>query len=79
MIRYDTVKRLSGKADFVFAGSCWWDLTEDATIEREPIRQYNQTLALQIPVNFAKILRIPLIHANHCGKNCYFIQSLFCG
>jgi predicted amidohydrolase len=28
MIRYDTLRRISGKADLVLAGSCWWDLPE---------------------------------------------------
>jgi len=68
MIRYDTIKRLSGKADIVLSGSCWWDLPKDAPKEREPLRQYNQTLALETPANFAKLLNVPVIHANHCGE-----------
>ena len=68
MIRYDTLKRLSGKVDIVLAGSCWWDLPEDALKEREALRQYNQTLALETPATFARLLHVPVIHANHCGK-----------
>lgn len=68
MIRYDTLKRISGKVDIVLAGSCWWDLPMDAPLEREPLRLYNQKLALETPVTFAKLLNIPVIHANHCGK-----------
>ena len=67
MIRYDTVKRLKGKVQFVLAGSCWWDLPIDAPAERLPLRQYNQSLALNTPVTFAKLLGVPVIHANHCG------------
>ena len=67
MIRWDTLKRLSGKVDLVLAGSCWWDLPIDAPKERDPLRQYNQKLALETPVTFAKLLHVPLIHANHCG------------
>ena len=67
MIRYDTVKRLKGKVHFVLAGSCWWDLPIDAPAERLPLRQYNQSLALNTPVTFAKLLGVPVIHANHCG------------
>jgi len=68
MIRWDTLKRLSGKVDLVLAGSCWWDLPVDSPKEREPLRQYNQKLALETPVTFARLLHVPLIHANHCGK-----------
>jgi len=68
MIRTDTIKRLSGKVDIVLCGSCWWDLPNDAPKEREPLRQYNQTLALETPVRFAKLLNVPVIHANHCGN-----------
>lgn len=68
MIRYDTVRRIAGKVDFVLAGSCWWDLPEDAPAEREPLRKYNQSLALNTPVEFARLIGVPVIHANHCGK-----------
>ncbi len=68
MIRYDTLKRILGNVYFVLAGSCWWDLPKDAQIEREPLRKYNQNLALETPVEFAKLLHVPVVHANHCGK-----------
>lgn len=67
MIRYDTVKRLFGKVDFVLAGSCWWDLPDDAPPERQPLREYNQSLAVDTPVTFAKLLNVPVIHASHCS------------
>jgi predicted amidohydrolase len=63
MNRYDTLKRLSEKVDIVLAGSCWEDLREGA-----PLRQYNKQFALQTPVTFAKLLHVPVIHSNHCGK-----------
>lgn len=53
MIRYDTVRRMAGKVDFVLAGSCWWDLPENAPAKRERLRKYNQNLALNNPVEFA--------------------------
>lgn len=68
MIRSDTFKRLSGKVDLILAGSCWWDLPVDAPAKREPLRQYNQKLAFETPVTFAKLLHTPVIHANHCGR-----------
>ncbi|MEA4920207.1 MAG: carbon-nitrogen hydrolase family protein [Clostridiaceae bacterium] len=68
MIRYDTLKRMTGKVDLVLSGSCWWDLPLDARPEREPLRQYNQSLARETPVTFAKLLGAPVVHANHCGR-----------
>lgn len=67
MIRYDTIKRMTGKVDFVLSGSCWWDLPIDAPPERESLRKYNQSLALETPVIFAKLLGVPIVHASHCG------------
>lgn len=63
MNRYDTLKRLSEKVDIVLAGSCWEDLREGA-----PLRQYNRQFALKTPLTFAKLLHVPVIHSNHCGK-----------
>jgi len=68
MIRYDTAKRLAGNVDIILSGSCWWDLPKNAPLERESLRQYNQTLAMQTPVAFAKLLGVPVVHANHCGE-----------
>jgi predicted amidohydrolase len=68
MMRYDTIKRIGGQAGLLLCGSCWWDLPEDSPAEREPLRQYNQALALHIPVRFAKLAGIPMVHASHCGK-----------
>ena len=67
MLRYDTLKRLSKKVDIVLCGSCWWDLPKEAPSEREPLRKYNQKLALETPVTFAKLIHVPVIHASHCG------------
>ena len=63
MLRYDTLKRLSQKVDIVLAGSCWEDLRDGA-----PLKQYNKQFALQTPATFAKLLHVPVIHSNHCGK-----------
>ena len=68
MLRYDTLRRMTGKVDFVLTGSCWWDLPENAPKDRETLRKYNQELAISTPVTFAKLIGVPVIHAGHCGK-----------
>lgn len=40
----------------------------DSPPEREQLKQYNQSLACETPVTLAKLLGIPVIHVNHCGK-----------
>ena len=67
MIRYDTLRRIGGNADVVLCGSCWWDLPQDAPPEREPLRRYNQELALKTPAVFAELAHTPVAHASHCG------------
>lgn len=68
MIRYDTLKRIANHADVILSGSCWWDLPEDSSSEREPLRCYNRKLALDTPAVFAKLSCTPIVHASHCGK-----------
>lgn len=65
MVRYDTLKRLSGKVDFVLAGMCWADLPDWEGGEQ--LKQYNRDFARRAPVRFAEYLGAPVIHANHCG------------
>lgn len=62
MIRYDTVRRLSGQVDLVLAGTCWVDLPLGA-----PLKQYNRDFAYKTPANFSNLLKVPIIHSNHCG------------
>lgn len=38
-----------------------------APAERESLRQYNIGLAYEVPVTFAKLSPVPIVHANHCG------------
>jgi len=65
LVRYDTLKRLSQKVDFVLAGTCWADLPDwDGGAE---LKQYNREYAKKSPSKFAGLLHVPVIHANHCG------------
>lgn len=52
MIRYNAVRRMSGKVDLILAGSCRWDIPMDALPERNELRKYNQRLALEAPVMY---------------------------
>lgn len=68
MIRYDTLRHITGAADIILSSSCWWDLPDNSPVEREPLRRYNQALAREAPAELARLAGIPTIHAAHCGK-----------
>jgi hypothetical protein len=65
-IRYNTYNRMRGKVDFVLAGSCWWNFCEeDGADVYKMFWQLNHQLALEAPVEFAKLLQVPVVHASH--------------
>lgn len=64
-IRYDTVKRMMGKVDIVLAGSCWWGLSEEEWKWEYNLEKEHQNMAINAPINLAKMLQVPIIHASH--------------
>lgn len=65
-LRYQTVKRMAGKVDFLIGGSCWWNFApEDGPKVYELLHGLNASLALEAPVTFSKIMGVPIIHASH--------------
>ena len=68
MLRTQTVKRLINKVRFVVSGSCWWDLPESAPKSFDRLREKSLQLLQSAPVDFAKILGVPVIHAGHAGN-----------
>src|SRR5574344_808299 len=65
-LRYQTIKRMAGKVDFVVGGSCWWNFAkEDGKELQEQLSGYNKMLAEHAPYQFAKLLGVPYIHASH--------------
>ncbi|AWI03586.1 carbon-nitrogen hydrolase family protein [Clostridium drakei] len=64
-IRYDTVKRMIGKVDLLLNGSCWWGFCEDDTRDLHDTTKETQTVALNAPIDLAKILHVPVVHASH--------------
>lgn len=68
-LRYQTVKRMAGKVDFLIGGSCWWNFApEDGMEVYNLLHDLNAHLALEAPVTFSKIMGVPMIHASHCGS-----------
>lgn len=68
-LRYQTVKRLAGKADFLIGGSCWWGFApEDGERSYQLLHDYNKNLAERAPSQLAEILGLPMVHASHVGS-----------
>lgn len=64
-IRWNTVKRMSGKIDLLLAGSCWWGFCKYDSKELYDLNDENHSIALNAPIELAKILKVPVVHASH--------------
>lgn len=68
LIRTQTVKRLKGKVAIAVGGSCWWDVPYGSgSAELETARDLNVALYEKTPSSFARMLRVPFVHAAHTG------------
>lgn len=68
-LRYQTVRRMAGKVDFLIGGSCWWNFTpEDGPNVYELLSGLNARLALNAPVTLSKIMGVPIVHASHHAR-----------
>ena len=62
-IRYNTLRRMNGKADLILACSCWWSFTQsDGDIYK--LNKKSAHIAEAAPVNIAKILSVPVVHSS---------------
>ncbi len=63
-LRTDTAKRMLDKVDLVIGGSCW-PAFEDP---EKSIDENHLALLQNAPTDFATLLGVPVVHANHVGK-----------
>ncbi|MBW2292007.1 MAG: carbon-nitrogen hydrolase family protein, partial [Deltaproteobacteria bacterium] len=68
LIRTQTVRRLENNIGFAIGGSCWWDVPYGSnSAELEAARAQNVALYEKTPATFARLLRVPFVHAAHTG------------
>lgn len=67
-IRYNTLKRMVGKVDFVLAGSCWWGFSENDPKALQDLNKIHNEMAVNAPIEIAKKLNVPVIHASYNAK-----------
>jgi hypothetical protein len=51
----------------VVGGSCWWGI-EDTAPATDPMRKWWLDLLKTTPSRFARLLRVPVVHASHAGR-----------
>jgi len=71
LIRWQTVCRFAGRVRYAITGNQWWSLPEDWPGTRSAfsaLGQFNRYLSENAPVELARILRVPVIHASHSGR-----------
>ena len=68
MLRSATARRLRGKINLLISGSCWWGMPENLPKKLTHLQDQSLNLLKSAPVNFAKILGVPVIHAAHAGE-----------
>jgi predicted amidohydrolase len=66
-VRSRTAARLKGKVGMVVGGSCWWGI-EDTAPATDPMRKWWLDLLKATPSRFARLLRVPVVHASHAGR-----------
>jgi len=66
LIRSQTLRRLRGRVRMVLAGSCWWTLSDEVDADH-PLRAANLKMLQQAPVQCARMLGTPVVHASHAG------------
>jgi predicted amidohydrolase len=65
-LRWQTVRRMSGKVDLIVGGSCWWNFAPEDGMAYD-LHDINQKLAQQAPTQLATIMGVPVLHASHCA------------
>jgi predicted amidohydrolase len=84
LVRYRTARRLAGRIEMLLGASGWWwsdpefgwpdDRTKDE-IGRH--RAGQKELIREAPRRLARMLGVPVVHANFCGVNRGYLTSKF--
>jgi predicted amidohydrolase len=75
-IRSRTMRRLKERVSIVLGASCWWTLSDEVDADN-PLRNDNLNMLKTAPVDCARMLGVPVVHASHAGRfNGYFSPEL---
>lgn len=71
LIRTQTVQRMGGRIGFAMTGNHWWTVPRNWPLLSSALKglgQVNRMFAESAPVDFAKCLGVPVLHACHSGR-----------
>lgn len=71
LIRSQTVRRLRGHIRLAMTGNHWWTIPYNWPLLTPLLRrlhEINRDFSEQAPVEFARHLGVPVLHASHCGR-----------
>ena len=71
LIRTQTVQRLRGRVGLAMTGNHWWTIPSNWPVVTPLLRglgEVNRGFSEQAPVEFARRLGVPVLHASHCGR-----------
>jgi len=71
LIRWRTARRFAGRVRYAITGNQWWSLADNWPGTRSlfaALGQYNRYLSENAPVELARILEVPILHASHSGR-----------
>lgn len=71
LIRSQTVRRLRGQIRLAMTGNHWWTIPYNWPVLTPLLRrlhEINRGFSEQAPVEFARLLGVPVLHASHCGR-----------
>jgi predicted amidohydrolase len=68
LIRWQTVRRLVGKVNFVVGGSCWWDMRQPVPPQLADDQARLRNFLRQAPGDLARRLGVPVVHAGQAGE-----------
>lgn len=64
-IRYNTLKRMAGKVDFILVSSCWWGFSSNDAEVLQNLNGYNNEMAVHAPVEIAERLKVPVFSSSY--------------
>jgi predicted amidohydrolase len=83
IVRHRTAKRLAGKVDLLLAASGWWTVDPAQrwpglnASQAAALRAEHQSLIDSAPRRMARMLGVPVVHANFTGLNAGFTTVRF--
>jgi predicted amidohydrolase len=71
LVRWRTIRRFAGRVRVAITGNQWWSVADNWLGTDSlfgAVKQYNRYLSENAANEFARLLRVPVLHASHSGR-----------